>query len=247
MSEIVFAIKTIPDIEGGRRLYKLQDLSDKEVANVMYYKRRQETENSEFLRLHLHRICAISVAILESESFQTYVLGESGSEEAELIQQFFELIETLQPRLISWNGSAFDLPVLHYRALVHAISAPQYWRREHHNAAASSHIDLMTLLAGESSHADVPLDELATLLGFPGLPDQTLIADWETYRHGGIETIRQQSQTRVLNNTLTYLRFQLFRGQLSREDYDTAIGRVREALQQQQTSHLNAFLSAWSV
>ena len=25
------------------------------------------------------------------------------------------------------NGGGFDLPVLHYRALLHGVSAPRYW------------------------------------------------------------------------------------------------------------------------
>ena len=34
--------------------------------------------------------------------------------------------------LVSWNGSGFDLPVLHYRAMLHQISAPMYWEMGEH-------------------------------------------------------------------------------------------------------------------
>ena len=42
------------------------------------------------------------------------------SREAELVQRFFDGIEKYSPDLVSWNGGGFDLPVLHYRALLKA-------------------------------------------------------------------------------------------------------------------------------
>ncbi len=37
----------------------------------------------------------------------------------ELLERFFEGIERYTPDLVSWNGGGFDLPVLHYRCLLH--------------------------------------------------------------------------------------------------------------------------------
>ena len=44
-------------------------------------------------------------------------LGQAEDPEAELLRHFFNGIEKYSPTLVSWNGTAFDLPVLHYRAL----------------------------------------------------------------------------------------------------------------------------------
>ena len=61
---LAFDIETVPDIESGKRLYDLDGLTDKEVAEVMFSRRRQETDGaSDFLRLHLHRVVAISVLL----------------------------------------------------------------------------------------------------------------------------------------------------------------------------------------
>ena len=48
MTILVFDIETIPDIESGKRLYDLEGLSDKEVAEVMFSRRRQETGGSTY-------------------------------------------------------------------------------------------------------------------------------------------------------------------------------------------------------
>ena len=127
MNVLVFDIETIPDVEGGRRLYDLDGLSDKEVADVMHHMRRQETGDSDFLRLHLHKVAAISAVLRSGEGFKVWSLGEIDAPEQEIIQRFFDGLDKYVPTLVSWNGSGFDLPVLHYRALRHGVSAPRYW------------------------------------------------------------------------------------------------------------------------
>ncbi|HSR63858.1 MAG TPA: 3'-5' exonuclease, partial [Gammaproteobacteria bacterium] len=128
MNILVFDIETIPDVDSARRLYDLEGLGDREVAEVMFSQRRQQTGGeSDFLRHHLHRIVAISVILRTVDNLNVWSLGESSSGERELLQRFFEGIERYSPMLVSWNGSGFDLPVLHYRSLLHNVSAPRYW------------------------------------------------------------------------------------------------------------------------
>ena len=127
MNTLVFDIETIPDVEGGRRLYDLGGLSDKEVADVMHHMRRQETGDSDFLRLHLHRVVAISAVMRSADTLKVWSLGEPDSSERELIQRFFDGLDKYVPTLVSWNGGGFDLPVLHYRCLLHGVAAPRYW------------------------------------------------------------------------------------------------------------------------
>ena len=43
MAVFVFDIETVPDVELGRRVYGLHDLSDKQVGYVMQAKRREES------------------------------------------------------------------------------------------------------------------------------------------------------------------------------------------------------------
>ena len=94
------------------------------------------------------------------------------------MQRFFDGIEKYTPQLVSWNGSGFDLPVLHYRALVHGIPGCCYWDTgendrefKFNNYLArfhARHTDLMDVLAGYQNRAWAPLDEIAQLCGLPG-------------------------------------------------------------------------------
>ncbi len=61
------------------------------------------------------------------DHFQVWSIGGRDSAEDELLRRFFGGLDKLRPTLVSWNGSGFDLPVLHYRMLLHGIAAPTYW------------------------------------------------------------------------------------------------------------------------
>ena len=59
MNILAFDIETIPDVEGGRKLYELDGLDDAEVAEAMFQIRRDKVGH-DFLPTHLQRVVAIS-------------------------------------------------------------------------------------------------------------------------------------------------------------------------------------------
>ena len=256
MNILTFDIETIPDVASGRRLYNLNGLSDKEVAEVMFSRRRQETDGaSDFLRLHLHKVVAISVLLSTNEEIKVWSLGDIDSDEADIVKRFFEGIERYTPRIVSWNGRGFDLPVLHYRALLHGVQATRYWETgdddqsfrwnnylsRYHNR----HIDLMDLVAGYEYRAVAPLDQIAVMLGFPGKLGMSGDRVWDTYMAGDLESIRNYCETDVLNTYLVYLRFDLMRGNLTKADFDSECDRVRAILEADSKPYLLEFLEAW--
>ena len=254
MNVLVFDIETVPDVDGGRRLLGLEELGDADVANVMFHQRRQQT-GTEFLRLHLQRIVAISAVLRSGDTLKVWSLGSPESGEAELVQRFFDGLDRFTPTLVSWNGSGFDLPVLHYRALLHGIQAPRYWdtgdddRDFRFNNYLSRyhqrHTDLMDVLAGYQGRAVAPLDEVAALLGFPGKMGMSGAKVWDAYLAGDIHGIRNYCETDVLNTYLVWLRFELIRGHLMPDTYQGELARVRETLVQESKPHFTEFLSHW--
>jgi predicted PolB exonuclease-like 3'-5' exonuclease len=255
MNTFVFDIETIPDVASARRLYQLEDLDDRDVARVMFHKRMEETGGSEFLRHHLHRIVAISVVLCTPDRFKVWSLGDPDAPEPELLQQFFDGIDRFTPTLVSWNGSGFDLPVIHYRSLLHGVAAPRYWETGNENRDFKwnnyisryheRHTDLMDVLAGYQPRANAPLDEITTMLGLPGKMGMSGGKVWDHYLAGNIEGIRNYCETDVLNTYLVYLRFELIRGHMGQERYTQLCMQVRGFLEQEDRPHLHEFLQNW--
>lgn len=253
MTVLVFDIETIPDVDSGRTLYELEGLSDEDTAKAMFGLRRAKVGN-DFLPHHLQRVCAISLLLSHGSQIKVWSLGDERSDEKELISRFFAGIDKHTPTLVSWNGSGFDLPVLHYRSLLHGISAPTYWENGENqqnfrwNNYLSRfhyrHLDLMDVISGYQNRAFAPLDDISTMLGFPGKMGMSGSKVWEQYQEGQIKSIRDYCETDVLNTYCVYLRFELIRGVLTHEDYDNAIQRLKSYLNSEQDKpHLSEFLS----
>jgi predicted PolB exonuclease-like 3'-5' exonuclease len=249
-----FDIETVPDVEFGRRLHGLEGLTDKQVGYVMQTRQREQT-GSEFLSLEQHRVVAIAVALRTRDGFKAWSLGEPDSPEADLVRRFFDGIERHSPTLVSWNGSGFDLPVLHYRALRHSLQAHRYWEMGDEDQAFRwnnyisrfhwRHVDLMDVLSGFQGRGRVGLDKIAQLLGLPGKLGMTGEGVWNAHLEGRIEAIRHYCEIDVINTYLVYLRFELMRGRLTHEEHERECRLVRAWLGDASHAHLADFLAAW--
>lgn len=253
MTILVFDIETIPDIEAGRKLYDLHGLSDEDTAQAMFALRRAKVGH-DFLPHYLQRICAISLVLSQGSQIKVWSLGDETADEKELITRFFAGIDKHTPTLVSWNGSGFDLPVLHYRALVHGVAAPTYWETGEHQQAFRwnnylsrfhyRHLDLMDVIAGYQNKAFGPLDDISSMLGFPGKMGMSGSKVWEQYFLGQIKNIRDYCETDVLNTFCVYLRFELMRGVINQDEYHSSIERLKSYLgTEQEKQHLQEFLS----
>ncbi|HZP94002.1 MAG TPA: 3'-5' exonuclease [Burkholderiales bacterium] len=252
---LAFDIETVPDVDGIRRLLALpEDTAAAEVAEVAFRERRERT-GSDFLPLHLHRIVAISCALRDRDSFRVWSLGEPEDPERTLVQRFFDGIDKYTPQLVSWNGGGFDLPVLHYRSLIHGVAAARYWDlgdedrdfrwNNYINRYHTRHLDLMDLLALYQGRAAAPLNEVSQLLGFPGKLGMDGSKVWEAFQRGELQRIRAYCETDVVNTYLVFLRFQLVRGILDQAQHRKECELVRASLAKSGEAHWREFLGTW--
>jgi len=252
---LVFTIETVPDVEAGRRLYgnpsAMVNLSDEEVARVMLHNCQQyHHQPIERISPHLQKIIVISAVLRAGKRLRIDSLGTAQSTEAELLQQFFKAIQHYTPTLVAWNSSRFEKPVLHYRSLLHGISAPHYWENCSANEInnSNSHLtDLINLLANNQAIAVAPLEELVTLLGFPS---QSPMDDNQISKHylqGHQQLLREYSEIKVLQTYLLYLRLELIRGTLTLIDYQQAYQQVKTFLEQTEPTktHFKQLLKQW--
>jgi predicted PolB exonuclease-like 3'-5' exonuclease len=256
---LVFDIETVPDVAGYRALLDLDpSLSDTDVAEIAFQRRRAAT-GQDFLPLHLQRVVAIACVLREGDGLRVWSLGGPTDGEGELIQRFYDGIEKYTPQLVSWNGGGFDLPVLHYRGLVHAVAAPRYWDmgegdyadsrdfryNNYINRYHSRHLDLMDLLAMYQPRAAAPLDQVARLAGLPGKLGMDGSQVWAAYQAGRIGDIRSYCETDVLNTWLVYLRFQVMRGVVDRGGHDRELALARATVAKLDAPHWREFLAHW--
>jgi predicted PolB exonuclease-like 3'-5' exonuclease len=252
---LVFDIETIPDVHGLRALHgHPTTLTDGDVAAAAFAARREKI-GSDFLPHHLHRVAAISCVFRDDDGFRVRSLGGLDDPEQKLVHDFFRVIDRYTPQLVSWNGGGFDLPVLHYRALVHGVAASRYWEMGHEDRDFkwnnylsryhTRHLDLMDLLALYTGRANAPLDDLAKLCGFPGKLGVDGSQVWNLFQEGRLQDIRNYCETDVVNTYLVYCRFQLMRGEMTQSSYDAEISMIRSCLTELDAPHWKEYLAAW--
>jgi predicted PolB exonuclease-like 3'-5' exonuclease len=266
----VFDIETVPDLDAGRRLLDLQDASDDQVAEALRAYHLKVTDGrNDFLRQPFWKVVAISYVQASAERAEDaeadrrgqlrYTLtrvgsgGEINSDEPELIEGFFHYIEQTAPRLVSFNGRSFDLPVLKYRAMVHGQSAPRFcdtsnkWENYTQRYADAFHADLLETLSDFGASARVKLDEVCRTMGFPGKLGTAGEDVSGMYNRGEVKAIRDYCETDVLNTYLLFLRWELLRGTISKASHDASVRELANYLddEREHRPHMGEFLDAW--
>jgi predicted PolB exonuclease-like 3'-5' exonuclease len=209
---IIWDIETVPDLVGFAAANGHDGCGDDEIRAAM---------GDKFPKHIYHSIICVGALVAHREDgcWAVAALGAphvgERSEKA-LISSFVDRVAELSPRLVTFNGSTFDLPVLRYRALVHGVAAPGLSSRPYFNRYTEDAVDLCDVLSSFSPQAKVTLHELCRVMGLPGKPDGIIGADVEKYyRDGRIREIAEYCESDVVNTYRVWLRYELFRGRLS--------------------------------
>ncbi len=251
MKRMAFDIETVPDADAGRLLHDMQGLADQDAVRVLEHVHEQKT-GKRFLPPHLHRVIAISFVFDDGKKLLVDSIGDENTPEKDLLRIFFVLLARHKPQLVSWNGSGFDFPVLHYRSLFRSVDASLYWEsgdsdqafrwNNYYNRFHQRHLDLMDVLSGYSGQNRAPLDEVAKIMGFPGKPGMHGDQVYELWQNSEIQKIRNYCEWDVLNTWLIYLRFEHTRGHLGKGEGTALDERLEKALIASGQEHREEFL-----
>lgn len=182
MQSITTVIKTIPDIDAGRRLYKIQNLSDNGVAKAMFHLQQQKA-GSEELPHYLQRIIAIAIC----NEDKTEVFGDKSVSEKALLEHYALAVEGKQ--LVTWNGNRFVLPTLKYRALKNNIIL----------SGLSKHLDLSSELSGSLKGESPSLYEISSFLELAEIQEDSATLIWDKWQDNKIELIKSLAQHEAEN------------------------------------------------
>ncbi|WP_339045355.1 3'-5' exonuclease [Candidatus Mesenet endosymbiont of Agriotes lineatus] len=260
-SLVVFDIETIPDISACDILIgKIDgDVQQKREALTQYHLEITGGQNP-FLRQPFHQVVVISFLfadVVRSGGYETFVLreirsgGKLDSSEEELVKGFFEYISKTKPRLVSFNGRTFDLPVLKYRAMKYGVQAEYLyksgdkWNNYMQRYSVDWHCDLLEALSDFGASARVKMNEVCSILGLPGKigTDGGQVAS--LYDSGKIQEVRDYCETDVINTYLIYLKLMQHQGRITTESYNKNLDDLLLYLENSQKDHLLKFKEEW--
>jgi 3'-5' exonuclease len=211
---LVLDIETVPDGE----LY-----SPPEVATG--------TERP-FPPLWAHRPIVIGVLWLDD----TYrmkrigILGEDKDEPA-MLADLARFADEHRPHLVTYNGRAFDLPVLALRCLRHGVAMRfAYDRNFRYRYSDEGHLDLFDFLSDHGAARVGSLDALAHLVGLPGKVGVDGSQVEGLYNAGQLPLIKNYCLSDVTQTAFLLLRYRLLQGALAIDDYRDAAGALCMAL-----------------
>jgi 3'-5' exonuclease len=213
---LVWDLETIPDIDGFARVNGLSDKPDTEIRGQM---------GDDFPKLIYHRIVCIG-ALLASSTPEGYVVRAVDTSHAgelteqRMIQTFLDVVDRLSPRMVTFNGQSFDLPVLRYRAMIHGLSAPGLYSRSYFHRYRDDHVDLCDALSSFNHGGKAKLDEICRIMGLDGKPDEIDGSQVEHLFHEGrIEEVADYCVSDVVETYRLWLRYELFRGALDHDRF----------------------------
>lgn len=222
---IAWDLETVPDLAAASRLFGIDSSHQDEVREAL---------GTDFPKLPLQKIICIGALIAHRED-DRWVVDALGAphigqrSETQLIQSFTEKIADLRPRLVTFNGSSFDLPVLRYRAMVNRISAPGLRARQYFHRYSDDALDLCDTLSSYEGRSKVKLHDLSRMLGLPGKPDgidgsmvEGLVAE------GRVAEVASYCESDVINTYRIWLIYQCFLGQLNASQLEASECHLRE-------------------
>lgn len=210
----------------------------------------------------LHHV-VVSVAILlasieRQNGSESYTVDELrvetrvAGEEPKLVRFLWNLISKHQPRLVTYNGRAFDLPVVQLRAMLHGASAGAFfqagdkWNNYTTRYSAELHCDLLDQLGSHGAVRSAPsLNELAVALGLPGKisADGSQVA--ELMASGQLDQVAAYNLEDVVQTFVVYLRWALLTGRTSASMHNAAVQNLCTSLDGHDRQHLREFCAHW--
>lgn len=180
-----------------------------------------------------HKIVVLGALLFDVgyEPKRIGVMSES-KDEAGILGDFAKLLEDRRPCLVTFNGRGFDLPVIATRCLRYGIPLRHYYRSRdvRYRFSADGHLDLMDYVADFGAAKPSRLDVIAKLCGMPGKVGVDGKDVGPLVHAGRLAEVRNYCLCDVAQTAGVFLRVQLLRGELERENYLVAARQLIELI-----------------
>ncbi len=205
----------------------------------------KEKTGSEFLPVCFHRVVSISAVMADGFGRFLRVSTLDGDNERDKIAKFLAFIEDFNPRLVSFNGRGFDLPMIMARAMCYDLSAAAYfetndrdnnkskWENYRSRYDGRFHLDLLDHISDFGAVRGLKLDHICASVGLPGKYDVHGDQVLQLYYGGEQAKIDEYCRSDVLNTYWLFLKYELLRGKITKDDYLNYIAVMGEFLQKE--------------
>ena len=205
----------------------------------------KEKTGSEFLPVCFHRVVSISAVMADGFGRFLRVSTLDGENERDKIAKFLTFIEDFNPRLVSFNGRGFDLPMIMARAMCYDLSAAAYfetndrdnnkskWENYRSRYDGRFHLDLLDHISDFGAVRGLKLDHICASVGLPGKYDVHGDQVLQLYYGGEQAKIDEYCRSDVLNTYWLFLKYELLRGKITKDDYLNYIAVMGEFLQKE--------------
>ena len=233
----IFDCETIPDLDLVKQNYDITQTDEIMICEEVFDFQEQKTGSS-FLPLPFHKVVSISAVIGDDFGDFIKVGTFKAEDEKGIIEEFFKFIDKKKPKLISFNGRNFDLPMLMIRALKYNLSIPAYfdnsnkWENYRVRYSENFHIDLIEVLGNYGSVRGLKLDVLAQMAGLPGKFDVHGDEVYKLYFDGELQKIEEYCESDVLNTYWLWLKYEVLKGNLLKSDYFDYINTMSKKLEE---------------
>jgi len=169
----------------------------------------------------------------------------------QIVQAFWNTLAETDATLVSFNGRAFDVPVLELAAFRYGIAAPGHFQRgggKTRYRYGDAHIDVRTLLTNHGAYwFDGGLEACARLLGKSGPTTMTGHDVLEQHRQGHLDLINERCCLDVLDTYFAFVRSRLVIGCIDakREQQIGAEARAWIENQSRERPYLCRYLESW--
>lgn len=241
----IFDIETIPDANSIRKVYGYEG-DDKEVS-IKAMQDFESKTNSSFLPHVFHQVVAISAVLSDEYGIFTKVNSIKGINEEEILRDFLGFLDKYQPKLVSFNGRSFDMPVLMLRALKYNITCKAYfevenkelnknkWENYRTRFSDRFHVDLMDSLSEFGAFRSLKLDHVCSMANLPGKYDVSGDQVFELFYENKITNIKEYCESDVLNTYWLYLKYELLKTNLHQKDYVSALEAMKNGLKDEKS------------
>ena len=211
-----------------------------------------------------HRIATLGFLLArilpdgQRERYEVRRLGAAGlpeRTEREIIAGFWHLVDRHRPRVVTWNGRGFDLPVLKQRSLIHGLQAHAWHRTDprygyDYRYDSRWHCDLMDVLCDNGASPRLGLHEAAVAMGLPGKMEAASGSEVGAMLEAGDhERINRYCEGDVLNTYALYLRWAYLSSVVSARGHNASVRDLVEYLERERPErpHLGEFLDTWQA